>query len=73
MLTIKIKPGTPYEMDDNDNPTFEQWMKRVDQVLINYCGVGTDDLPDCTYRDWYDERLRPIRAANKALRNARDF
>ena len=70
MAAIKVKAGTPQTMDAGDNPTFDQWFKRVDAVIVRHFGIGADDLPDIDYMSLYEERVRPIRAANKALRNA---
>ena len=67
---IKVKPGTPQKMDEDDNPTFERWMQRIDAVLTKLRGVSVHDLPDAPFCDWYDARLRPIHAANKVLRRA---
>ena len=70
-MRIKIKAGTPYEMDTNDRPTFDQWMGRVDALMYRVVGLSVYDLPDCDFYTWYnDERLRPIRAANRALKGA---
>lgn len=69
-MNLKVKPGTPREMDPTDNPTFEQWMGRVDAVCWRCAGLSVYDLPDCLYRDWYDKRLRPVWAAKKALARA---
>ena len=69
-MRIKVKKGTGQYLDDTDHPTFEQWKGRVDDIISRYTGVYLDDLPDCPYYDWYEARLRPIRAANKVLRNA---
>ena len=68
-ILLKVKPGVSQKLDDGDNPTFEQWMKRVDKFLA-YRGLCADDLPDCRYDVWFDNRVRPIRAANRALKNA---
>ena len=70
---IKIKPGVPMKMDSGDNPTFEEWIKRVNAFLTRTCGLIIDDLPDCNYATWYESRLRPIRAAQRALKNAGDY
>jgi hypothetical protein len=71
MDTIRMKPGTPLKMNPDDQATFDEWMLRVDRILARHLlGCTSADLPDCNYRDWYDNRVRPIRAANKALRNA---
>ena len=69
-MKIRIKPGIPYELDPGDNPTFEQWMARVDRVILTSIGISIHDLPDCPFRDWYDDRLRPVRAAARALERA---
>ena len=70
MATIKVKPGVPQTLDAGDNPSFGEWMKRIDGYLIRNIGVSTGDLEDCPYMDWYEDRVRPIRAANKALKRA---
>ena len=69
-MRLKVKQGVPYELDADDNPSFDRWMKRVDDVVWNAAGVSVHDLPDCDFRTWYDERLRPIRAAARAVRRA---
>ena len=69
-MKIKIKQGIPYEMDTTDNPSFNRWMERVDSVVWKSVGVSVHDLPDCDFRIWYEERLRPVRAAARAVRRA---
>jgi len=68
-VLLKVKPGVSQKLDVGDNPTFEQWMSRVDK-FVGYRGLSVYDLPDCNYKAWYDRRVRPIRAANRALKNA---
>lgn len=65
--TLKLRKGLPFVMDADDNPTFDRWMERVDALVWKF-GLSVHDLPDCDYWTWYDERLRPVRAANRALR-----
>ncbi len=72
MKLLEIKPGVPHEMDPDDNPTFEQWISRVDRVLGCVLGLSNRDLPDCPYRDWYEDRMRPVWAAHAVLRRAAD-
>jgi len=67
MIKIKVKKGVPQHMEANDNRTFDEWFYAVDHLLQYNLGISTDDLPDCPYSQWYADRLRPIRAANKAL------
>ena len=69
-MKLKVKADVPYEMDANDNPSFDRWMERVDNLVWKGAGVSVHDLPDCDYRIWYDERLRPVRAAARAVRRA---
>ena len=71
MLLIKVKPGVPRKMDATDNRSFGEWMSAVDQC-VGLRGLSVYDLPDCLFRDWYDNRLRPIHAANRALKRAAD-
>lgn len=70
MVKIKVKSNTPQKLDPGDNPTFEKWCSRVDSLLSIHTGLGRDDLPDQPWQRWYEQRLRPIRAANRALRKA---
>jgi len=67
---IKIKQGVPLKMDAGDNSTFEEWLIRIDAILLHARGLSYKDLPDGNLRDWYEARLRPIRAANKLLKLA---
>jgi hypothetical protein len=52
--------------------TFDDWMHKVDRSVESFAGLSAFDLPDCPYRDWYDDELTPREAALKALSNARD-
>ena len=48
---------------------FTEWLRRVDQELLNRVGVATSDLADCTYRDWFEDELSPVEAARRVLVN----
>ena len=50
---------------------FDSWLVAVDDAVQAYCGLGRDDLPDCCYRDWYDDGYSPQRAAKAAIRRAK--
>jgi len=69
-ILLKVKRGLPYTMDPDDKPSFEQWMNRIDLLMWKHRGVSIYDLEDCPFRDWYDDRIRPVRAANRALKRA---
>lgn len=50
--------------------TFEEWMALVDAAVQSRTGMSADDLPDCCYRDWYDDGLSPKQAAIRAIKAA---
>lgn len=50
--------------------TFEQWLAKVDSVLISRCGLSSDDLPDWCYRDAYEDGTSPRQAAQQAMSNS---
>lgn len=49
---------------------FKAWMAKVDAVVSARSGLSADDLPDCCYRDWYDDGVKPAAAAARAIRMA---
>jgi Family of unknown function (DUF5419) len=48
--------------------SFDQWMKEVDTAIAKKSGVTSADLPDCCYRDWFDDGVRPAGAASRAIK-----
>ena len=50
--------------------TFAQWMKQVNAECINLTGCSIYDLPDFTFRDYYDAGASPIEAATDAIDEA---
>jgi hypothetical protein len=58
-------------MTMEQNERFEQWLKQVDDFVQRYCGLDTSDLPDCNYRDWYEDGDKPATAAKRAIRMAK--
>ena len=52
--------------------TFEAWVNEVHKYL-DLVGLSIDDLPDCPYRDWYDDGTSPKAAAGRAIRRAGDL
>ena len=53
--------------------TFEQWMKRVDEVLLTRYGLVSSDLPGWSYRDAYADRMYHATAARQALWQCRTY
>jgi hypothetical protein len=50
--------------------SFDQWVKKVDAILLATVGVGLSDLPDVAYADWYEDGVSPTTAAKRAKKNA---
>ena len=48
--------------------TFEDWKRKVNQIIESSMGISADDLPDCPYYDWYIDEISPSRAAAKAIK-----
>ena len=45
-------------------------MKQVNNNISKLCGMISDDLPDCCYKDWYDDGVKPLSAARRAIKNS---
>ena len=67
MKLLKIKPGVPYYMDEDDRPTFNKWMERIDNLFWRFVGLSAHDMPDCPFMDWYEERIQPVFVVNHVL------
>ncbi len=51
---------------------FEAWKGYVDGFIAKEAGgLTSDDLPDCNYRDWYEDDATPRQAARRAIRYAK--
>lgn len=46
---------------------FKDWRRRVDEAVWKLAGCSIDDLPDCCLRDWFDDGMKPVIAACKAI------
>lgn len=53
-----------------ERPSFEMWMHTVDVAIQYRAGISVLDLPDCCYRDWYDDEISPDTVANRVLEDA---
>ena len=47
--------------------SYTEWMKAVDIEIGKFCGLTSDDLADCCYRDMYDDGYSVEEAATTAL------
>lgn len=50
-----------------DAADFHAWMDDVDLAVEALCGLSTLDLPDKTYRDWYNDGMSADEAADLVL------
>ena len=64
---VAVVPESIDEADDK----FDAWMRKGDAVVSRQ-GLSVHDLPDVSYRDWFDDGMSPARAAAKAIRMAKD-
>lgn len=44
---------------------FWRWMQRVDAELVSRYGAPSDDLPDQSYRDYFDSGMSPEEAVDE--------
>jgi hypothetical protein len=49
--------------------TFESWIDEINR-LLDLIGLSIDDLPDCPYRDWFEDGMTAKRASAKAIKMA---
>jgi hypothetical protein len=49
--------------------SFEEWKAALNHWCQTTYGVHPDDLPDCTYRDWYEDGVPYQNAARMAVRS----
>jgi hypothetical protein len=49
--------------------TFEDWMKKVDNLVSDVTGSSVYDLADCPFKDWYEDGMKASKAAAKAIKN----
>lgn len=52
--------------------SFEEWMRIVDNVLLNNCGMLSDDLPDYCYYDSWKAGDSPFECAEQAIEYAKE-
>lgn len=45
------------ELTEND--CFEAWLRELDEIYFDELGLSHKDLPNQTYRIWFDDGLSP--------------
>ena len=56
---------------DAREEAFSKWMGKVNARLIEKTGMTSEDLPDCCYRDWFDDGMQPRSAAAQVIKAAK--
>ena len=49
---------------------FAAWFAKVDAAVVALCGMSVNDLPDCCFRDWFEDGVSPSSAARRAVKAA---
>lgn len=50
---------------DRQHEEFEEWMERVDAVMLTSLGIKPDDYPDEPWWDWFLDKLTPEEAVDQ--------
>jgi len=50
------------------NMTFRRWEDEVNKLMLKKHGVGIDDIPDMSYRDWWANELTVEEAVKEAIK-----
>ena len=50
--------------------TYKEWMREVDKIVIETCGLDMAFLPDWLSRDAYEDGLTPAEGATMCLEEA---
>lgn len=50
--------------------SFEEWFGDVNAAVIRRIGLSVHDLPDCPFRDWFEDGFSAKSAASAAIREA---
>ena len=45
---------------------FDKWLRECDKIVSNKLGIGLHDLPDATWRDYFEDGLAPRDATDCA-------
>jgi hypothetical protein len=49
---------------------FGSWMVKVNAFVEKLIGLSVDDLPDANFADWYEDGVKPLAAAKRAIKLA---
>jgi len=48
---------------------FEAWLRALDDICLDEMGVSYQDLPDQSFKDWFDDGLSPEDAYYQMIEN----
>lgn len=68
LAQARLPDGTSAANEDH----FRDWMGAVDRAVSARVGLSAADLPDCPYRDWFDDGVTPQTAARRAVKRAQE-
>lgn len=49
---------------------YDLWLEKVNAIIERETGLSLDDLADCSTRDWFEDGVSPIEAANLVLEDS---
>lgn len=49
--------------------SYDEWIAKVDTILVGLCSMKHDDLVDQSWWDWWNDGVTPTRAAKLCLNN----
>ncbi len=47
--------------------TFQGWLAQVSELIAGAMGLALDDLPDQSYRDWFEDGMTPRQGAQAVV------
>ena len=54
----------------DDEKKFQDWVSAVNSYIDSVYGISVHDLPDVPMREWWEDKLKPLAAARRAIRYA---
>tara|TARA_R110002020_G_C15921757_1_gene742917 strand:- start:302 stop:511 length:210 start_codon:yes stop_codon:yes gene_type:complete len=55
VITAQMKQ----QIANEEQKQFDAWMNRVDRILIASIGLSSNDMPDCCWRDMFQDDMTP--------------
>ena len=55
VITAQMKQ----QIANEEQKQFDNWVNKVDSILIATIGLCSNDMPDCLWRDMYQDDMTP--------------